>query len=150
VQLYYHKILIIVLGIIVLQFIACQQKSDKQKKIEPAYIEHIEGSELSRVILTEKAVDRLNITIAAVYEEMVSHNPKEMRKVVPYSAVIYDKHGNTWVYTNPELRVYVRYKIIISDIEGDRAFLSEGPPVGTKVVKVGAAELYGAEFNVGH
>ncbi|UCH65501.1 MAG: hypothetical protein JSW63_13000 [Ignavibacterium sp.] len=134
----------------VLQFIGCQQKADVHKKIEPAHIEHIEGSELSRVILTQKAVDRLNITTAAVYEEMISQSQKEISKVVPYSAVIYDKHGNTWVYTNPETRVFIRHKINIIDIVGEKAFLSEGPLVGTEVVKVGAAELYGTEIKVGH
>jgi hypothetical protein len=144
-----HKILLIILCIFVVHFIACQKK-DIPKKNEPAYIEHIEGSELSRVILTQKAVDRLNITTTALYEEIILQNPNKLRKVVPYSAVIYDKYGNTWVYTNPESRVYVRHKINITKIEGSKAFLSEGPAVGTKVVKVGAAELYGAEFNVGH
>jgi hypothetical protein len=102
------------------------------------------------VILTEKAIERLKITTAAVYEEIISQSQRDISKVVPYSAVIYDKHGNTWVYTNPETRVYIRHKISIIDIEGDKAFLSEGPPVGTEVVKVGAAELYGTEFKVGH
>ena len=149
-HIYNNQFLFIVLILIVLQSIACQQKSDRNKKIDPAFIEHIKGSELSRVILTQKAVERLKITTAAVYEELISHSQKNLRKVVPYSAVIYDKHGNTWVYTNPETRVYIRHKINIIDIEGDKAFLSEGPPVGTNVVKIGAAELYGAEFGVGH
>jgi hypothetical protein len=150
VQLYYHKILVIVLGVFVLQFIACQQKADTPKKTEPAYIEHIEGSELSRVILTERAAERLDISTVAVYEEMMLQSPKELRKVVPYSAVIYDTRGNTWVYTNPEPLVYIRHQINIRVIEGEKAFLFEGPPTGTEVVKVGAAELYGAEFHIGH
>jgi hypothetical protein len=97
------------------------------------------------VILTEKAVDRLDITTAAVYEEIISQSPKELKKVVPYSEVIYDKHGYTWVYTNPEVRVFVRHKITIDVIKGEKAFLSEGPPIGTEVVRVGAAE-----FKIGH
>jgi hypothetical protein len=149
VRLNNNKILVIVLSIFVLHFAACQ-KSKTHKKIEPAKIEQIEGSELCRVILTEKAVDRLDITTAAVYEEIISQSPKELKKVVPYSAVIYDKHGNTWVYTNPEVRVFVRHKITIDVIKGEKAFLSEGPPIGTKVVRVGAAELYGAEFKIDH
>ena len=34
-------------------------------------------------------------------------------------------------------------------IDGDLAVLSHGPPSGTEVVTVGAAELFGAEFGIG-
>jgi hypothetical protein len=30
------------------------------------------------------------------------------------------------------------------------AVLSSGPPVGTRIVTVGVAELFGTEFGVGH
>ena len=72
------------------------------------------------------------------------------RKVVPYSAVIYDEHGNTWVYTSPKPLEYVRAPVTIDFIEGDVAVLKDGPPNGTAVVSVGAVELYGTEFEVGH
>lgn len=147
---YNHNILIIVLSAIVVQFIACKQNSDTHKNIVPAAVEHIDGSELRRVILTEKAVERLDLSTALVHEEMVSRSPKQPMKIVPYSAIIYDINGNTWVYTSPEPRVYIRYQVIIQFIEGEKAFLIEGPPIGTEVVKVGAAELYGVEFGVGH
>ncbi len=71
------------------------------------------------------------------------------RKVVPYSAVLYDTDGKTWVYTNPEPLVFVRHLVSIDYIEGDLAVLLEGPPVGTQVVMVGVAELFGAETGVG-
>jgi hypothetical protein len=71
-----------------------------------------------------------------------------LRKVVPYQAVLYGVHGETWVYSELEPLVYVRLPIVIDYIEGDRAFLSEGPEVGTTVVTVGAAELLGTETGV--
>jgi len=49
------------------------------EKLAPSKLEPIEGSELSRVILTEKAAERVGI-------ETVSVN----RDLVPYAAVIYD------------------------------------------------------------
>jgi hypothetical protein len=67
-------------------------------------------------------------------------------KVVPYSSVIYDVRGGTWVYTKePNALAFVRQSITIDYIEGDMAFLADGPPAGTEVVTVGGAELYGAE-----
>lgn len=72
------------------------------------------------------------------------------KKVVPYSAVLYDEHGKAWVYTSPETLVFVRRPVAIEHIIGDKAVLRDGPDVDTKVVSVGAAELFGAELGVGH
>ena len=51
-------------------------------------------------------------------------------------------------------RVFVRRSItvddIVADAAGDYAILTEGPEPGSFVVSVGVAELYGAEFEVGH
>jgi hypothetical protein len=73
----------------------------------------------------------------------------EKRIAVPYSAVIYDLNGNTWVYVSPEPLVFVREPITIDYIQGDMAILSEGPAIGTEVATVGVAELYGADTGVG-
>ena len=70
------------------------------------------------------------------------------RSVVPYAAVLYGVHGETWVYTNPEPLVFIREPIVIDYIEGDLAVLSEGPEAGTAIVTVGAAELFGTETGV--
>lgn len=74
---------------------------------------------------------------------------REKRLVVPYDAVYYDGQGNAWVYVNPEPLVFERQPIDIERIEGDLAVLFDGPPVGTTVVTVGAALLYGAEVIFG-
>jgi len=71
------------------------------------------------------------------------------QKVIPYSAVIYDVNGDTWVYTNPETLVFIRARITIDYIDADKAILTDGPPVGTAIVTAGAAELFGTEFGVG-
>ena len=72
------------------------------------------------------------------------------QKIVPYSSVIYDLNGNTWTYTNPEPLTFLRHPISVDYIEGDVAVLTDGPPPGTTIVTVGAAELFGTEFGVGH
>jgi hypothetical protein len=71
------------------------------------------------------------------------------QKIVPFAAVLYDTHGETWVYTNPEPLTYVRAPITVDYIEGDLAVLTEGPPAGTEVVTAGASELSGAESGIG-
>ena len=68
---------------------------------------------------------------------------------MPYSAVVYDAAGRTWAYTTSEPLVYSRHAITVDYIEGDWAFLSEAPPVGTSVVTVGSGELSGFENGIG-
>ena len=131
-----HRLFIAIL-IVASLLAACGPKTPPVEKISPSKLEPIEGTDLSRVILTEKAAERLNIQTASV-----SGN------TVPYAAVIYDIEGNTWVYTNPEPLTFVRAPIVVDRIEGDTAFLSEGLTPNTAVVTVGVAELYGTETGV--
>jgi hypothetical protein len=72
------------------------------------------------------------------------------RKVVPYASVIYDLQGGAWAYTSPAPLTFVRDRISIDYVDGDRAVLSQGPASGTPVVTTGAAELFGTEAGVGH
>jgi len=124
---------------------ACAPKPTAAPAEKPAIVEEIPGSEFKRVVLTEKAAQRLDIQTAPVRAEQVNG---AQRLVVPYAAVIYGLHGETWAYTNPEALVFVRQMIHVDFIDGDRAVLSEGPPSGTVLVTVGGAELYGAETGV--
>ena len=130
-----------------LQLSACAEKPEEAEGEEKsATVEPIEGSEVSSVTLTEDAVKRLDIQEAKVQDEQIGG---KSHKVVPYAAVLYDPEGATWVFTNPEPLVYVRKPIQVDYIEGDAAVLLDGPPSGTAVVTIGAAELFGAEIGVG-
>jgi hypothetical protein len=115
----------------------------EESGVKPATVEAIAGSDLSRVILTADAAKRVGIQTAPARDEQVNG---AQREVIPYDAVLYDAHGDTWTYTSPEALTFVRHHITVETIDGDKAILSEGPPVGMAVVTVGAAQLYGAEF----
>ena len=110
-----------------------------------ATVEPIEGSDVARVTLSEDAAKRLDIQTVPV---TISTGGKT-RTAIPYAAVLYDPAGDTWTYTEPEPLVFVRAPIQVVRIDGDQAFLSEGPDPGTAVVTVGAAELLGTEYEVG-
>ena len=73
----------------------------------------------------------------------------DRRTVLPYSALIYDLNGDTWIYVSPEPLVFMRHPVTVEYIEGDRVILSDGPPVGTIVATVGVPELYGADTGIG-
>ncbi len=105
-------------------------------------VEHIEGSDLSRVTVTEQAAKRLDIQTTALRTMLVRG---ALRKVIPYAAILYDTEGHTWTYTTQEPLTFVRAPVMVDYIEGEVAVLSAGPRSGTMVVTVGASELYGSE-----
>ncbi len=255
-----NRWLVVILIIAGLQLSACQQRSGKDQTERPAQVERIEGTELNRVTLTEKAIQRIGLKTDQIREEKVTRrrmlggeivvlpapqvadrtrvwvrvrlsegdlrnlvrgqparvllrdggNDDEgltaeavddvededtdkdksavgdrkqakavrlyyvvarpghglvpgqrvrvglplagsgtKRKVVPYSALIYDKHGQTWVYTSPKPRTFVRNKVEVDYIEGNMVVLKDGPPTGTVVASVGVAELYGTDTGIG-
>jgi hypothetical protein len=116
---------------------ACGPKESTAEKVSPSKLEKIEGTDLSKVILTEKAAERIGV-------ETVPASGNE----VPYAAVIYDIEGNTWIYTSPEALTFVREPIVIDHIEGDTAILAESLSSQFNVVTVGVAEIYGTETGV--
>jgi len=121
---------------------ACTQAPVVENEIKAVHLEPIAGTDLNRVILTEKAADRLDIQTDLVRDEEIGGT---QRKVIPYAAVLYDPTGQAWTYTNPEPLVFIRQTIVVDYIKDDMAVLSEGPDSGMAVVTVGAAELFGSE-----
>lgn len=113
---------------------------------KPSITEKVDGSEFNRVILTERAAQRIEVRTSKVREEQVKGAKK---LVVPYASIIYGLHGETWVYVSPAPLTFQRVPIIVDYIEGDNAYLNEGPAVGTDVADVAVAELYGADTGVG-
>ena len=121
--------------------------ADVEPAEEPAVVaELIEGTELKRITLSERAAGRLGIETALVVEEQIGDTP---RTVVPYAAVLYDAQGVTWAYENVEGLTFVRHPISVETIDGDRAVLTSGPSIGQPVVTVGVAELWGVDTGVG-
>ena len=133
-----HLFVMMLLMVVAVGLAACgPETAANTEKVNPSTLEEIEGSELKRVILTEKAAERIGVETVQVDGNSV-----------PYSAVIYDIEGNTWVYTNPSALTFVRAPIVIDHIEGDQAFLTQELDTTDPVVTVGVIEIYGAETGV--
>jgi len=121
------------------------KKADTSSGLEePARLEAIAGSEIEQIILTEDAVKRLDLQTASV--EAGSGRSQSM---IPHAAVFYGLTGETWTYSNPGSLTYVRVPITVDHIDGEVAYLTDGPAPGTQVVTVGAAELFGVESGIG-
>lgn len=87
--------------------------------------------------------ERLRIDIPAAQEKDAL--------VIPWASVVHDIHGGQWVYMSKDAGAYVRQRIVVRRVEGDRAILSSGLDLGDTVVVDGAAELFGVEFGgAGH
>ncbi len=108
---------------------------------EPAKLEPIKGTDVQRVIFDAVAAKRVGLQTAPIRQNGEG-------TIMPYAALIYDAEGNTYAYTAPEPLTFVRKEIHIDHLDGDSVVLSDGPPVGTKVVTVGVDEVYGTEFEV--
>jgi len=119
--------------------------SEAAKKANgPSRLEPVEGTKLSRVVLTQSAAQRLDIRTSEIRTDGSG------KLIAPYAALIYDVSGGAWVYTNPSPLAYLRHAVVVETISGPDAYLAKGPAAGTQVVTVGASELYGAESGVGH
>jgi Cu/Ag efflux pump CusA len=122
----------------------CQQVSAQDSDMAvveaPAVLEPAADGGPGRIILSAEAEDRLGIETAVVSDGQPA--------TIPYGGVVYDNEGAAWTFVRMNGRTYQRAPISISDVVGDQALLSSGPPTGTEVVTVGAAELVGVEAGI--
>src|ERR671922_1054453 len=121
----------------------CRDLGEDEVEIgyEPAAVEPIKGSELSRVILTEDAAQRIRLETATATEQ-------GNRTAVPESAVWVDVDGESWVYTNPDGLVFGRAHVVVDHYRDGVAYLTRGIAPGTVVASVGVAELIGSELGI--
>lgn len=139
----YRRVVVVLLFACLLVSACGQQPTDTAAEEDRSItVEELTGTDPTREVLTEDAAKRLDIQTAAAQDAELNG---AKRTVIPYAAIIYDTEGTTWVYLNPEPLTFVRHPVVVDDIKGDQAFLSEALPAGSAVVTVGVAELYGAE-----
>jgi hypothetical protein len=110
----------------------------------PALVEATTDAKIKKITLTPKAAERLGILM-----DEVRADPSG-RLIVPYASVLYDLSGKAWVYISAEPLTFVRGPVEIDTIKGDNVYLSDGPPVGTKVLAAGVPQVFGTEVKVGH
>lgn len=134
--------LILTAMLLALPLSACAPEVIAEDENKPVSLEPIEGTDLNRLTLTEKAAERLGLETAPVLTQQIDGAE---RLVIPYAALLYDPGGQAWVYVNVEPLVFMRQAITVDSIQGDQVILSEGPEAGVNVVTLGATELYGSE-----
>lgn len=134
---------LVILAVAAVALAGCSGAVQAEVDVQPVDVQPVEGTALSSVTLTQEAAERLGIETTQVKPG------QNAGTIVPYSAVLYDADGGTWVYTNPDGLTFVRASITVDAIDGDVARLSNGPAPGIGIATVGVAELFGAEMGVG-
>jgi hypothetical protein len=112
---------------------------------ERALVAPVDGTDVARVTLSAHAIKRLDLQTVAAQSVRVKGM---QRVVVPYGAVLYDARGQTWVYASAKPRTFLRQRVTVDTIHGDRVVLAPGASPRMRVVTVGAQELWGAELGI--
>jgi hypothetical protein len=120
----------------------CQEVPSNLVESEPFELQAVKGTDLNRVKIEDKVAERIDL--ATVEVRPFGKN----RKVVPHAALIYNPDGKVFVYTRPEPQTYLRAAVAVERAAGDQVVLSKGPPNGTIIVTVGAAELLATEYEI--
>ncbi len=102
---------------------ACTEvKSADKEHYSPATIAPVKGGEkdLVSVTLTQEGADRIDLATGSVARGAGG------QKAIPYAALLYEKDGSAFVYTNPKGLMYVRAHIEVDRVAGDRVLLQRG------------------------
>ena len=122
---------------------ACSKvESSESEYKDPATLTEIDGKTNKQVTFTERAMERIGVETKPVTDGAGG-------RVVPYSSIVYDPDGTTWVFTEVKPRSFLRVPITVLDIRGEEVLISDGPASGTLVATVGVSELFGAEHELG-
>ena len=129
-------------GLIALSVTACTHGDEETgPKYAPATLGSADAAGVKTVTFTADAAQRVRLQTGPVAAA-------GRGVAINYAALIYDKKGQSWVYTVPQPLTFVRMKVTVDRVEENRATLSVGPAPGSRVVTTGAAEVYGAELDI--
>lgn len=128
----------------------CQQQNEVPAKVQAAIADQTNEEALTRLILNKDEVKRIGIKTTPVRETNDPEAEDITLAVVPISALIYDHQGRAWIYTQLKPQVFARHSANVKSIEGDSAYLTDGPSAGTQVVTGGVTKLFGKQFDMGY
>lgn len=144
--------------------------ADRIDRMANAYIQSLSGDSPEHPSIAARPVNGpmtadLVATSVDLYYEIDNKNgrfrpgqrigasvPRQGRQsslVIPFSAMLYDPSGGTWIYERTGDRTFVRRRVEVDRVEDGMVVLRRGLTEGTRVVTTGAAELFGTEFGGG-
>lgn len=134
--------LALIAGTLALALAGCTEVEEFESTNEPTSVQPIKGQDdIQQVTFTADAARRVDLQTSTV-------RATGRLTSIPYAALIYNEDGDTFTYVNRKSLVFVRVPIGVDHIANGRVVLRRGPRLGTRVVTIGAAEVYSAEFGV--
>jgi len=119
----------------------CSGAPATHESYKPAKVGAATAAGVKPVTFTAEGARRIGLQTSAVSDA-------GGRLAVDYAALVYDSKGGAWVYAVAEPLTYLRAAVKVSTVDQHRAFLADGPVVGTPVVTTGAAQIYGEELGI--
>ncbi|MEA2137148.1 MAG: hypothetical protein QOG56_298 [Solirubrobacteraceae bacterium] len=135
--------LALIVGALPLALAACTQVEESESDYSPTSVKrvNVRDDDIQQVTFTAEAARRAGLQTATV-------RTSGRRTSMPYAALIYNEEGRTYAFVSLKPLVFVRQRVGVQRIAGDRVVLRSGPAAGARVVTTGAAEVYSAEFGV--
>jgi hypothetical protein len=103
------------------------------------------GNPAGKIILTAQGAQHLGLQTAAVRTGATSG---AATAVIPFASVVYAPSGQTYAFVREGPLTFTEVPITIDHIDGDSVYLLKGPHAGSRVVTVGAEELFGVQTGV--
>jgi multidrug efflux pump subunit AcrA (membrane-fusion protein) len=140
------KFALTALALACLSLASCRKLSEDEKPEQTAaaviHQEDKNPDQPTVITLTEDARQRVDVHTAPIDQTEIA-GKKQI--AMPFAALLYSPDGATWTFVNEKPLTYVRQRIEIGPIVGDKVVITKGPAPGAQVVTVGASLLYGAE-----
>jgi hypothetical protein len=104
------------------------------------------GNPAGKIVLTAQGAQHLGLQTAAV--RSIAAAPGAASAVIPFASVVYAPSGQTYAFIREGPLTFAEVPITIDHIDGDSVYLLKGPHAGSRVVTVGAEELFGVQTGV--
>lgn len=108
-------------------------------------LESVPGSSTGRIVLTNVGAHRIGVHTAIVGSTHARRGPTV---TIPFSALVYAPNGATYAFTSASPLIYTEVAVTVDHISGNSVYLLRGPRAGSRVVSVGAEELFGVQTGV--
>ena len=123
--------------------------SEERREALPAHAPPIADPLTSTVDLTYELGATEGFRQGERVEVELTYQDVAASMAVPASAIVRDAQGSVWLYESLGDHVFARRRVDLARIQGDDALLARGLAPGTRIVRTGAAELWGLELGTG-
>jgi hypothetical protein len=105
----------------------------------------VRGNPAGKIVLTAQGAQHLGLQTSTVRGVPALGAAKA---IIPFASVVYAPSGKTYAFVRQGPLTFTEVPIAIDHISGGSVYLLKGPRAGSRVVTVGAEELFGVQTGV--